>query len=191
MNNYWETDKIKIRAFDESDIDRIIENRNNRNSTVDWLHDDIFLPKSPAQLKEELAEFVKEQKDEQCRLVIETRSGTFVGEVWIWMTNRRGRNFMYGIEIATAFQGQGYGKDALKIVFDYYFNELAYNKAISQVYGYNTNSQNFHTKFGFIQEGILREHDFTRGKFWDRYTYGLLAREFNEKYSHNSWKSEV
>ena len=188
-NNYWRTEKINIRAFDESDIERMIQNRNNRDSKLEWLHDVIRLPRAPEKLRADHAEAIAEaNSDDKCLLAIEDLNGNYAGELNVWLTKRPELYFVYGIYIEDRFRGRGFAKEALTILLDYYFNEKGFRKAEAHVYGYNDGSRVFHEKFGFVLEGTLRGRIFSRGVANSIHIYGLLAQEFNERHSHNDWR---
>jgi len=186
--SYWQTDRVRIRAFDETDIERLIQTRNERDDNLAWLYDTISLPQTAAKIREDYTEALSTfYKDENCLLVIETLDGEYAGELQVWYTKRPEMYFIFGVYILEKFQGKGLGKDALKLLLDYYFNEKGYNKAEAHVYGFNPASQAFHAKFGFTHEGTLRGRLYSRGKANDVHIYGLLADEFNTRYDHNSW----
>jgi [ribosomal protein S5]-alanine N-acetyltransferase len=44
----------------------------------------------------------------------------------------------------------------------------------------NLSSQKLVEKLGFIKEGLLRNYEFTRGKFDDLYMYSLLKQDFDK-----------
>jgi len=187
-HSYWQTDRVRIRAFDETDVERLIQTRNERDDNLAWLYDTISLPQTAAKIREEYTEALSNfYKDENCLLVIETLDGEYAGELQVWYTKRPEMYFIFGIYILEKFQGKGLGKDALKLLLDYYFNEKGYNKAEAHVYSFNPASQAFHTKFGFTHEGTLRGRLYSRGKANDVHIYGLLANEFNARHDHNSW----
>ncbi|MCL2853963.1 MAG: GNAT family N-acetyltransferase [Defluviitaleaceae bacterium] len=188
--NYWQTGRVRVRAFEEGDVERLIKTRNQRDGRLEWLFDTISAPLTPERIRADYAEIAASwHKDERCILSVENNVGEYAGELSIWFTKRPELYFIYGIYILEKFQGQGLGKDALKILLDYYFNELGYRKAEAHVYSFNPASQAFHEKFGFTLEGKLRGRLFSRGKANDVYIYGMLADEFNARYDHNSWRS--
>ncbi|MCL2617188.1 MAG: GNAT family N-acetyltransferase [Defluviitaleaceae bacterium] len=192
QNNYWRTDKVRIRAYDETDIERMIQERNDHTSKMDWLYDYIRLPQTPEMIKADYSQALAAQKphldDDSCLLAIENSEGTFVGRLDVWHAKRSEMYLIYGIYILDEFQGQGLGKDALTILLDYYFNEKGYRKAEGHVYSFNLASQAFHSNFGFTLEGTLRSRIFSRGNPGDMHVYGMLAHEFNARYHHNGWK---
>ena len=187
--NYWQTERVRVRAFEQDDIERLVQARNERDGRLEWLHDAIRLPQTPEKIRASFGEMITNwDKDEKCLLAVENSGGEYAGELSVWYTKRPEMYFIYGIYILEKFQGQGLGKDALKLLFDYYFNERGYRKAEAHVYSFNPMSCAFHEAFGFTLEGTLRARIFSRGKPNDVHVYGLLADEFNALYEHNSWR---
>ena len=75
--------------------------------------------------------------------------------------------------------------DKEKNEFNYYFNELRYNKVNVYIYDYNIPSIEFHKKLGLTKEGRLRQMAYSEGKYHDIIFYGMLKSEFNELYYNN------
>ena len=190
-HNYWQTQRVRVRAFDQSDIERMVQTRNDRDGKLEWLHDVIRIPQTPEKIRSDFGEMISNwDKDDKCLLAVEDFNGTYLGELSVWYTKRPEMYFILGIYIVEEFQGRGFGKDALMLLLDYYFNEKAYRKAEAHVYSFNNASRAFHEKFGFTLEGTLRARIFSRGKHNDIHVYGLLAEEFNSLYEHNSWQAD-
>jgi len=188
--NYWRTERIRLRAYNEADVERLTAQINDRDNHLDWLYDRIPLPQTPEQVKTDFALHtlpIKPPDDDQCLLAVETAAGEFAGQLHVWLTSRP-LYFVFGIYVLPGFQGQGLGREALTVLLDYYFNEKGYRKAEAHVFGYNTVSQAFHADFGFTFEGTLRGRVFSRGQHHDLHISGLLADEFNARYDHNAWR---
>jgi len=189
---YWQTDKMLLRAFEPEDVERIIKNRNNLDSNLQWLYDEIKLPRTHEDLKADYTDMIKNwEKDDKCLLAIENKEGDFAGEITVWFTKRPEMYFIYGVHIEERYQKQGLAKEALKVLFDYYFNEIGYRKVEALVYGYNRASQIFHERLGFTLEGILRNRIYSRGQYHDTLVYGMLKDEFNSTYDHSAWRKAV
>lgn len=85
-------------------------------------------------------------------------------------------------------RGKGYGVESLILMMDYGFGYLGLNKVIGHVAEFNEVALYVDKKFGFKEEGLLREHYFFEGKFHNVHRLGMLAREFYERYE--GWLSE-
>ncbi|MDR2939903.1 MAG: GNAT family N-acetyltransferase [Clostridiales bacterium] len=186
MKNYWQGKKIKLRAFEEKDIQKYISTRNNPDSIRQYYEDYIEFPMSESELRETIEKYTRTFIHDDRRLfVIENPEGAYAGELSIWHTHRRNGVFRYGIFLDDKMRGMGYGKEALIIALDYYFNELNYQKCSPMAYSFNINSQKFHESFGFIKEGQLRNDIYARGSYHDMIYYGMLKDEFNKLYKHD------
>jgi len=79
-------------------------------------------------------------------------------------------------------RGKGYGVESLILMMDYGFSYLGFNKVIGHVAEFNTVAYHVDIKFGFKDEGLLREEYFFEGKFHNVHRLGMLAGEFYERY---------
>ena len=136
--------------------------------------------------EESAKEFAKEEslkkgKNGNFRLIIETLDGEAVGDLNTRVDARR-FSFEYGIALGREHWGHGYGEEAVELVCRYMFGELRLHKVQGWVYGFNTRSQSMHNKFGMTLEGTIRDGQFTDGRFWDVFIYGMTAPEFFARY---------
>ena len=77
-----------------------------------------------------------------------------------------------------SFRKKGYGSDALKTLLNYGFNELNLNRIYCEVFS-NNEAIKVYRKIGFKDEGVLKEHYYCDGKYWDSYILGMLKKEWN------------
>jgi RimJ/RimL family protein N-acetyltransferase len=184
--NYWEAKDIRLRAAEEKDLERYLSERSAPDSIRQWYEDELLFPESAEEIKKSFEEALIEfSKDDKRIFIIETLAGDYVGEIDVWYTKRKSGVFRYGIFLEECARGKGFGKQALVIVMDYYFNELNYRKASPTVYSFNKNSQLFHEKLGFTFEGKLVDDVYSRGKYHDMLYYALFKEKFNELYKHD------
>lgn len=54
------------------------------------------------------------------------------------------------------------------------FQDAGFHKVCGRVLAFNEPSIAFHLKFGFLREGILREHHFDGSRYHDVFCFGLL-----------------
>lgn len=90
----------------------------------------------------------------------------------------RARSAEFGIFIAKD-RGTGKGKEALKMLCDYGFNELNLHRIWAEVYSGN-DSINLYRKLGFKDEGILRDSYFHNGKYGNSIMMSVLEDEWRE-----------
>jgi RimJ/RimL family protein N-acetyltransferase len=184
--NYWTRKNIKLRAFEDKDLEKYVSERNNPDCVRQLYEDYIEFPLSELEVRKSIDSYISTFKEGDKRLFVieEISSEEYAGEVSVWDANRRNGVFKYGIFLDEKFRGKGYAADALIIVMDYYFNELNYQKCAPTVYSSNALSQHFHEKLGFIKEGELRNDVYNRGKYHNMICYGMLKNEFAKLYKH-------
>ena len=68
--------------------------------------------------------------------------------------------------------------EALEAILDVAFNHMRLNRIQAFVYTGNEGSCKLLEKLEFTQEGIAREKNLYRGKYYDHYCYSLLDRDF-------------
>lgn len=86
-----------------------------------------------------------------------------------------------GFELSKDYWGQGIASEALKAICKYGFEQLNLQRIEALIEPPNQSSQRLVERLGFIREGLLRNYEFTSGKFDDLYMYSLLRKEFNLK----------
>jgi hypothetical protein len=74
---------------------------------------------------------------------------------------------------------KGYAEDACKELLRYGFHELALNKVWTEIYEFDEKKKKLYDKFGFQQDGLLRQNYFYEGKWWNSRILSLLSSEFS------------
>lgn len=72
--------------------------------------------------------------------------------------------------------GFGIGKAVLTHLCDYGFEELGLHRIYAEIFSFNAASIALFKSCGFAHEGILREAQFHKGRWYDVIVYGRLAR---------------
>lgn len=83
-----------------------------------------------------------------------------------------------GIAIASAYQGKGYGTEAIRWALDWAFRFANLHSVGLDVVEYNDRARRVYKKVGFVYEGRSREVVFCGGKYWDLIHYSILDREW-------------
>ena len=92
-----------------------------------------------------------------------------------------GRNPTVGIWLVPDVQGEGYGKEALKLLVDYVFRAYETPTVKAKAFDYNEASQGLLESLGFELEGRLRMDAFVDGEYRDGLMYGILREEWEER----------
>jgi ribosomal-protein-serine acetyltransferase len=89
-------------------------------------------------------------------------------------TRSAGIDYMLG----TSFRGQGTMTSAVKLLVDYCFNELRYNRIEIHVDEENVKSSAIPKRLGFKKEGSLRQKIFYGNSYGDLAIYAVLASDW-------------
>ncbi|MBN3036583.1 MAG: UDP-4-amino-4,6-dideoxy-N-acetyl-beta-L-altrosamine N-acetyltransferase [Bacteroidales bacterium] len=93
------------------------------------------------------------------------------------------RRCYFGIIIGEKeFQGKGMGWDSMQVLFNYAFECLNLKKICLEVVSFNENAIRLYRKFGFIEEGVLREHVYLEKKYHDLLLMRIFDKEFRERH---------
>lgn len=82
-----------------------------------------------------------------------------------------------GYELHKNYWGKGIASEALDAVIAYGFEQLKLQRIQALIEPPNIASLKLAEKQGFIREGLLRNYEFTCGKFDDMYMYSLLRQD--------------
>ncbi len=114
--------------------------------------------------------------------MIEKSSGQIIGwcgyHTWYLPHHRAEIGYMISDE---SKKGLGYMKEALPFVLDFGFNEMKLQRVEALIGPDNVPSLKLVHSMGFVQEGVLREHYFTNGRFEDSVIFSLLKQDFSWK----------
>ncbi len=82
-----------------------------------------------------------------------------------------------GFELSKAHWGQKIAGEAINAIVRYGFEQMEIHRIEALIEPLNLPSQKLVEKQGFVREGLLRNYEFTRGKFDDLYMYSLLKTD--------------
>ena len=176
--NYWQSEKITIRALKSSDIKLFQQFDDEVSRNVDQ----IYPPQSDDRQIQWLDSEQKSRMGDQFRWIAENEAGEAIGTINTFSCNRRNGTFKYGISLLQTFRGQGFAKEMIRMVLRFYFYELNYQKVTPHVYSFNLASLALHEKMGFVREGQLRSMIYTNGEYFDEIHFGMTKQEFEQLY---------
>ena len=179
MPSIWKGENIRLRATEPGDFGMYADKDGNINTDTEKAYDKIDMPYTREQRKELLAKAISANSGDNFLFTAVDNTGEPVGQLVTFDCDPRMGSFKYGLFFTENSRGKGYASEAAKILLNYYFNYLRYHKANVYIYDFNTASQKFHEKLGFVKEGTLRQVAYISGEYHDAIYYGLTAEEFN------------
>jgi [ribosomal protein S5]-alanine N-acetyltransferase len=85
-----------------------------------------------------------------------------------------------GFELSKTHWGKGIAAEAVEAIISYGYEQMNFQRIEALIEPPNHSSQKLVEKLGFIREGLLRNYEFTSGKFDDLYMYSLLKQDFDK-----------
>jgi RimJ/RimL family protein N-acetyltransferase len=190
--NFWRGEKIRLRAIEQKDLDEVIASTEEPDTELDRYEDVINFPISKEKDRANLESLAKKESTDDCFFwILEDMQGNKVGFINTFDCEHRSGTFKYALIIKRPYWGQGYAREAIKIVLRYYFRELRDQKVTVMIYSFNERSIRLHDKLGFKLEGRLRRMVYTNGHFYDELFYGMLAEEFDQTDKKNDLQDYV
>ncbi|WBW99236.1 GNAT family N-acetyltransferase [Oceanirhabdus sp. W0125-5] len=178
MSYIWQGEKIKLRAVEMKDFEGYF-NSEEKDSESDRASFNIMLPLTEEKIKKRVENLSKSSfESDEFFFIMEDIEGNAVGNINTHSCSKRYGTFEYGLGVRRRYRGNGYAKEAIKMILGYYFNELRYQKVNVYIYEFNDKSIGLHEKLGFVLEGRLRRNYYTNGKYYDVLCYGLTKEEF-------------
>ena len=83
-----------------------------------------------------------------------------------------------GYALSRRYWGEGYMSEAVNAVIEFGFREMLLNRIMARCEVNNLASARVMEKVGMQLEGILRQHLFVKGRYWDLKIYSILREEF-------------
>ncbi|MCK8061594.1 MULTISPECIES: GNAT family N-acetyltransferase [unclassified Fusibacter] len=175
----WKTDLVSLRAVRSSDFLEYFNNGEAIDTEAQRSGDRMKSPIGEDMVKKRVEDLSNQIPGEEDNFyIIEDIFLNPVGNINTHSCSRTDGTFEYGLGIRKKHRGLGYASDAVRLVLDFYFNELNYQKCNVKIYSYNTESINLHLKLGFVEEGRIRRSFFGKGAYHDIICMGLLREEF-------------
>lgn len=105
--------------------------------------------------------------------------GEFIGQCGLLHVNETARTAELGIGIGDKrYWGRGYGREAVNLLLEYAFRYRNYRRVWLWVHGDNERAIRSYIACGFVEEGRLREHVFSNGRYVDAVYMGVLRDEW-------------
>jgi RimJ/RimL family protein N-acetyltransferase len=166
---------VTLRALTEADIPRLTEFRNDVEVELIGGGD----PPRPRTVELVREFFAERAKDTESQNFAIEADGTFIGDCGVFHPDRRGGTAEVGIGIGDRdYWGRGYGRDALRLLVDYAFRLQNFRRLWLSVQAGNERAIRCYRAVGFVEEGRLREHVWSAGRYCDIVLMGLFRSDF-------------
>ncbi len=165
--------QIEIRKFEAADIPKKVEWINNPENNQ-FLHYDLPLEVEKTQV---WFSRVQDRTDRYDGVIL--ADGVPCGTIGLLNIDMRNRKAEYYIAMGeTSLKGKGVSTEATRQMLRYAFEELGLNRVYLYTETENIPAQRLFEKTGFVREGQIREDLFSRGRFVDRFVYGICRDDY-------------
>jgi RimJ/RimL family protein N-acetyltransferase len=102
-----------------------------------------------------------------------------IGVAFATNISAHNRHARIGVTIGDRdYWGRGYGRTSMELLLAFCFDALELHRVSAEVFEYHTAWRDLVEGMGFRREGVLREHLWRDGQYWDKEVYGLLKTTF-------------
>lgn len=178
MTFLLETDRLKIRHFQDSDLESFLDYRNDPDVAryQGW---DVPYP------REKAVEFVTEMVAKEPPVqgewfqaaIEEIGTGQMVGDAAFFLKKDDPQAYI-GCTINRSYWRKGYGIEATQRLLNYLFGELDMHRVIAITDVENVASFNVLERMGFRREAHFVENLMFKGHWASEYHYAMLKREW-------------
>lgn len=176
MSYFMETERTGLRPLSVADATDEYLGWLNDHEVTRGLETGVF-----PSTKESLLDFIQKTSGSRENIIfaiIDKTRNKHIGNIKLGNINWIHRHGELGILIGDKQAwGKGYGTDACKLLVDYAFSKLNLHKVWLAVFSNNPAAIRVYRKLDFHEEGRLREHVYTEGKFEDK----ILMSVFNQR----------
>ncbi len=150
-----ENNKIRLRAVEPEDLDRLYTWENNPQL---WAVGNARNPYSRFVLKQYIVDTDKDiYETKQLRLMmVSVETGETVGTVDLFDFEIHHSRIALGLFVDPAFQGRGFAKASIQLVEEYVFNFLKINQLYCHISEKNSSSRIMFEKEGYESNGMLK-----------------------------------
>ncbi len=126
-------------------------------------------------------EWLKENQNKYNFAIVLKESDKLIGNISLIEVDLIHRNAVLGIFIGDdSNRGKGYGKEAIKLLLEYGFNNLNLNNIMLSVYSFNKRAIKVYESLGFKKFGTRHKSHYFKGKFYDEIQMEILKEEYSE-----------
>ncbi|KZP30707.1 putative GNAT family acetyltransferase [Athelia psychrophila] len=184
MRNPFQSARLIYRAVESTDVDFI----HSLNTNADNLINANFSLLRPRTHKS--SEGIQQSKSEALLGVViclpspseaDNSAATPIGTPHLKSDMQHHRNAYLGINMSAAYQGKGYGSEAIRWALNWAFQMAGLHRVELSVFEWNEGARRLYEKLGFVAEGRQRQALWFDGRWWDMLYFGLLEEEWREK----------
>lgn len=171
--------RITLRLFTKKDEKRLAELANDK-SVNRFTH--VPYPYNLKMAKE----FIKSsnerfrKKQEYHFAIALNEADEFIGTIGLIRISKRDNRAEIGYWLGKPYRGKGYTTEACRLLIDFGFKKLKFNKIVIVCAKENKSSKRVIDKVGAKLEGVLKKDAFIGGHYRDCLIHGILRKEWEK-----------
>ena len=168
---------VELMPFQRSDFDRLIGWVPDAEAMMLWTGLVFQFPLTKAQLEKHLV--YAETHPQHRKIWNAVYQDEVVGHIElnnIWDHDRRAT--LNRVMISPLARGQGFGKQMVRCVLQYGFEELGLHRIDLGAWEHNTQALRCYEACGFVREGVQRESRRVGDGWWSNVQMGILEQEW-------------
>ena len=172
---FIKNDKVSLRIAEPNDAENIYRWENDMQV---WRDSETRVPFSMRQIEQFLLNNNDLVSEQQLRLMVEdAQNGAQVGCIDLYDYDEFNSRAGIGILIDEKYRGQGYAKNAIKLLLEYCFNTLLLNQIYILVLATNVESMLLFESLGFERCGVRKQWYKTADGFIDQVEYQYINKK--------------
>ena len=168
--------QVKLRAIERDDLPTLLQFRNDLEVELAGGGD----PPEPQSLERIQKDFERGEREfGGIGFAIEA-DRKLIGQCGLFNVDETARHCELGVTIGNkSYWGRGYGREAVALLLDYAFRFRNFRRVWLEVNASNERAIRSYKACGFVEEGRLREHTFSNGRYVDVIQMGVLREEWH------------
>lgn len=172
--------EVSLRLFNKDDADEFydltINSKSYLKEWLGWLDYTKSVEDTAQNIQSRCKELIDNEGYPQSFAII--YNGSIAGTIGFNTVSKANKIGVVGYWLGEKFQGKGIMSKAFKTIIDYGFNDLKLNRIEVSVAVENKKSRALPERFGFMEEGQIRQAEWLYDHYVDHVIYGLLANEW-------------
>ena len=169
--------RIRLRAMAGTDVPRLFAQFSDPKVMRYWSRPPLMRVEDAREMFDEIDRGVRAGEFLQWAIALRT-DDLMIGSCALFAHNSAHRRAEIGFALSSAYWGNGYAREAVRLALDHAFGALDLHRIEADVDPRNAASLRLLERAGFLREGWLRERWHVGGEIQDSAIYALLARDY-------------
>lgn len=173
-----ETEHYRLRGLREDDASELFGFMRDKNTMKFITPDPVKSePDMWQEIQGQLENFAK--RTELPWVIEDKEKGEIIGKFSLHKLSMWHKKAELGVIIREEYQQKGVVTEVLEEILHYAFDTLELNRVVGDIFAENEGSEKLLKKYGFKEEGTMRQTDFDGKRYHDTVVFSLLKSEYD------------